>query len=179
MAEEPLKKLRVDRKHRKIGNIAPELADRCYTCGTCAGGCPANRPGPRLGFPEGDPGNSFWHGAGSYRLQVAQGLHPVRPVPVSVPHGHSVDADLPGLPHRPGADKVPGPIHKGTMMNLERGNNLGIPKDDFLFLLADLGVEMENDEDQPCPGFYCRWTKRGPTSSSPSTLKSPSASPTT
>ncbi len=41
MAEEAPKEIRVDRKHRKIGNIAPELADRCYTCGTCAGGCPA------------------------------------------------------------------------------------------------------------------------------------------
>ena len=41
MPEEAVKEIKVDRKHRKIGNIAPELADRCYTCGTCAGGCPA------------------------------------------------------------------------------------------------------------------------------------------
>jgi len=58
-------------------------------------------------------------------------------------------------------DKVPGPIHKGTMMNLQRGNNLGIPKDDFLFLLAELGVEMENDEEQPTPGFYVPVDKEG------------------
>jgi dimethylglycine catabolism B len=41
MPEEAINEIKVDRKHRKIGNIAPELADRCYTCGTCAGGCPA------------------------------------------------------------------------------------------------------------------------------------------
>ena len=58
-------------------------------------------------------------------------------------------------------DKVPGPIHKGTMMNLQRGNNLGIPRDDFLSLLAELGVEMENDEEQPCPGFYVPVDKEG------------------
>jgi hypothetical protein len=49
---------------------------------------------------------------------------------------------------------VPGPLHKGTIMNFERGNNLGIPRDDFLFLLGDLGPEMEDDEKQPCPGFH-------------------------
>ena len=37
-------------------------------------------------------------------------------------------------------------------MNLQRGNNLGIPRDDFLSLLADLGQELARDE---CPGFLC------------------------
>jgi hypothetical protein len=42
------------------------------------------------------------------------------------------------------------------MMNIERGNNLGIPRDDMLHhLLADLGLEMEEDEEHAsCPGFY-------------------------
>jgi hypothetical protein len=51
-------------------------------------------------------------------------------------------------------DEVPGPLHKGVVMNYERGNNLGIPKDDFLFLMADMSVEMDEDEEVPCPGFY-------------------------
>jgi hypothetical protein len=55
-------------------------------------------------------------------------------------------------------DKVPGPIHKGTMMNLQRGNNLGIPRDDFLGLLADLGQELAADG---CPGFYVPVDKKG------------------
>jgi hypothetical protein len=55
-------------------------------------------------------------------------------------------------------DKVPGPIHKGTMMNLERGNNLGIPKDDFVFLLADMSKEME---EEGFPGFYVPVDKEG------------------
>jgi hypothetical protein len=58
-------------------------------------------------------------------------------------------------------DVVPGPIHKGTIMNFEKGNNLGIPRDDFLFLMADLGVEMEDDEEWPCPGFYVPIDKEG------------------
>jgi hypothetical protein len=58
-------------------------------------------------------------------------------------------------------DKVPDPLHRGTIMNFERGNNLGIPTEDFLFLLADVGVEMEEDEKQPCPGFYVPVDKEG------------------
>ena len=44
-------------------------------------------------------------------------------------------------------------------MDLERGNNLGIPKDDFLFFLADLSKEM--DEDEGFPGFYVPVDKKG------------------
>jgi ferredoxin len=55
-------------------------------------------------------------------------------------------------------DKVPGPIHKGVVMCLQRGNNLGIPQDDFLSLLADMGKELEEEE---CPGFYVPVDKEG------------------
>ena len=53
---------------------------------------------------------------------------------------------------------VPGPIHKGVAMCLERGNNLGIPKDDFAFLLADLGEELAQES---CPGFTTPLEVRG------------------
>jgi hypothetical protein len=46
-------------------------------------------------------------------------------------------------------------------MNLERGNNLGIPRDDMLFLLGELGVEMEEDEEHPTPGLYVPVDKEG------------------
>ncbi|MDZ7881935.1 MAG: hypothetical protein U5N53_03005 [Mycobacterium sp.] len=48
-------------------------------------------------------------------------------------------------------DKVPGPIHKGVVMCLERGNNRIPKEDDLLFLLADLSKEMS--EDEGIPGF--------------------------
>jgi hypothetical protein len=47
------------------------------------------------------------------------------------------------------------------MMNLERGNNLGIPKVDVLYLLAKLGMEMGEDEEHPCTGFYVPVDKSG------------------
>jgi hypothetical protein len=58
-------------------------------------------------------------------------------------------------------EQVPGTLHKGLMMNLERGNNLGIPQDEMLDLLARLGLELEHDEQQPCPGFYVPVDKVG------------------
>jgi hypothetical protein len=53
---------------------------------------------------------------------------------------------------------VPGPIHKGVVMDLERGNNLGIPQEDFLFLLNDMSYEME---DEGLPGFYVPIDREG------------------
>lgn len=42
-------------------------------------------------------------------------------------------------------DKVPGVLHKGVAMCLERGNNLGIPKDEFVWLMGELSEEMRNE----------------------------------
>ena len=55
-------------------------------------------------------------------------------------------------------DRVPGPIHKGVVMCLNRGNNLGIPRDDFLFLLEELGEELA---EECCPGFRVPVDKKG------------------
>lgn len=38
--------------------------------------------------------------------------------------------------------KVPGPLHKGVLMCLEKGNNLGIPKEDFVSLVEEMSREM-------------------------------------
>jgi len=39
-AEEMQQPIKVDRKNRKIP-VSPDMADLCFTCGTCASGCPA------------------------------------------------------------------------------------------------------------------------------------------
>ncbi len=54
--------------------------------------------------------------------------------------------------------EIPGTIHKGVVTYLERGNNLGIPKDDFLTLLEGLGEELAKDS---CPGFRPQVDVRG------------------
>jgi len=158
----------IDRKNRKIGNIAPELADRCYTCGTCSGGCPATGLVPIEGVE-----GATWDARKAIRSivfgmeqEVIDSKWPwvctlCGRCQYQCPMGIQLMRTFRAARTARQRDKVPGPIHKGTMMNLERGNNLGIPRDDFLFLLADLGKEMEVDEEQPTPGFYVPVDKEG------------------
>jgi ferredoxin len=160
MPEEAVKEITVDRKHRKIG-MSPELADRCYTCGTCAGGCPASGL-----VPGWDPRKAIRAIVLGLEDEVIESKWPwvctlCGRCQYQCPMGIQLMKTFRACRTLRERDRVPGPIHKGTVMNLERGNNLGIPRDDFLFLLADLGVEMENDEEQPCPGFYVPVDKEG------------------
>jgi hypothetical protein len=54
-------------------------------------------------------------------------------------------------------DQVPGVMHKGVQMCLDKGNNVGIPKEDFLFLLEDLGAELAEE----LPGFKVPVDQKG------------------
>lgn len=42
-------------------------------------------------------------------------------------------------------DKVPGQIHKGVQLGLETGNNLGLPEEDFRFIIEDVASEMAEE----------------------------------
>jgi hypothetical protein len=54
-------------------------------------------------------------------------------------------------------DKVPGVLHKGVMMCLKAGNNVGIPKEDFLFLMEDMSEEVAEE----LPGFRVPIDEKG------------------
>jgi heterodisulfide reductase subunit C len=45
-------------------------------------------------------------------------------------------------------DEVPGQIHKGVQMDVETGNNLGLPTEDFVFIMEDVAEELAEE-----PGF--------------------------
>lgn len=45
-------------------------------------------------------------------------------------------------------DKVPGILHKGVTNALKSGNNLGVPDDDYLFVVEDVAEEIADE-----PGF--------------------------
>jgi len=159
--EAPFQEVKIDRKNRRIGNIAPELADRCFTCGTCSGGCPATGLVPGwdarkairaivFGMEQ-EVIDSKWPWVCTLCGRCQYGC----PMGIQLMRAFRTCRTLRDR------DKVPGPIHKGTMMNLQRGNNLGIPKDDYLQLLAEVGVECEEDAEQPVPGFYVPVDKEG------------------
>lgn len=45
-------------------------------------------------------------------------------------------------------EKVPGILHRGVISALETGNNLRLPKDDFIFIIEDVAEEVAQE-----PGF--------------------------
>lgn len=150
----------IDKENRKIGT-SPELADVCFTCGTCASGCPATNL-----VPGWDPRKAIRAIALGLEQEVVDSKWPwvctlCGRCQYACPMGVQLIKTFRTCRIMRARDEVPDPLHRGTIMNLERGNNLGIPTEDFLFLLADVGVEMEEDEKQPCPGFYVPVDKEG------------------
>lgn len=119
-------------------------ADTCVTCGTCASACPiAGVDGldPRkiirmavLGL-EDELKDSNW----PWKCTMCAKCESVCPSGVEI---MALMRQLRGLRER---DLVPGPIHKGVVTCLERGNNLGIPKDDFISLCEELGEELAEE----------------------------------
>jgi heterodisulfide reductase subunit C len=43
-------------------------------------------------------------------------------------------------------EQVPGQIHKGVELGLKTGNNLGLPAEDFRFIIEDVASEMAQEE---------------------------------
>jgi excisionase family DNA binding protein len=121
-----------------------DWADTCLTCGTCASACPiAGVDGldPRkivrmavLGM-EDELKKTNW----PWKCTMCGKCENACPAGVKI---LALMRRLRGLRER---DLVPGPIHKGVVVCLERGNNLGIPKDDFIFLCEELGEELEEE----------------------------------
>jgi ferredoxin len=148
--------LTVSKKNRKLA-IDAKMADVCFTCGTCAGGCPVT------GVDGFDPRKAIRMAALGLDDELIESRFPwictlCGRCENQCPMGVNIMKTLRKARTLRVREKVPGPIHKGTMMNLQRGNNLGIPRDDFLSLLADVGQELANDE---CPGFYVPVDKKG------------------
>lgn len=124
----------------------------CLTCGACSNGCPVT----------GTPGQEGWNTRMVMRL-LALGLVQeavdsefpwlctgcgrcayVCPMNIDIP------AVMAHLKHLRPRDKVPGSLHKGAQNNVDTGNNLAIPLEDYLSSLADLGQELSEE----FPGFY-------------------------
>jgi ferredoxin len=135
----------------------PSFADVCLTCGTCASACPIAgvdgldpRKIVRMAFLGLDDEliASNW----SWKCTMCAKCEESCPMDVKIVQL------MRNIRSRRERDKVPGPIHKGVVTCLERGNNLGIPKDDFLYLLEELGEELAEEE---CPGFVTPVDKNG------------------
>ncbi len=142
-----------DRSKHNIA-VAPELADRCLACGTCIGSCPATES-----VPGWDARKAMRALALGLEEEVVDSKWPwvctmCGRCEYNCPQGVKLTKTFRACRGARERDKVPGTLHQGILMNLERGNNFGIPQEDYLQLLAELGVEMEDDPEYPGPGFY-------------------------
>lgn len=125
----------------------------CLTCGTCTNGCPIT----------GTPGMEGWDTRKVLRMlafglidEVVESKYPwlctgcgrcVHACPMGIDIV-AINAYMKSLRPR---DQVPGILHKGVLNALNTGNNMAIPKEDYFFLMSDLGRELADSE---CPGFY-------------------------
>ena len=139
----------------QLGHLSPKIyddpswGDTCLTCGTCASACPISgvdgldpRKIVRMAFlgMEEDLIKSDW----PWKCTMCAKCESVCPANIEIVQL------VRKIRSRRKRELIPGPIQGGVTTCLERGNNLGIPKEDFIALLEGLGQELAEDE---CPGF--------------------------
>jgi len=139
-------------KSSEIKNKAPlrpneSLTDMCMACGTCSAGCPLT------GIEGFDPrkivrmvlmgmdkelieSKLLWlcTMCGKCEYACPMGINIV-----------NIIRTARGMVER---EDVPGMIHKGIELGLKTGNNIGLPKEDFIFIIEDVGEELAQE-----PGF--------------------------
>ncbi|SPD73335.1 conserved hypothetical protein [uncultured Desulfobacterium sp.] len=125
----------------------PFLQDHCITCGICSSSCPVSGIDgfdPRklvrlisLGMKD-EAVDSRW----PWICTMCGKCQYVCPMDIHIP---DLVRAVRSMRER---DKVPGILHKGLEAAIRTGNNLGLPKEDFIFILEDVGEEIAEE-----PGF--------------------------
>jgi heterodisulfide reductase subunit C len=141
---------------REKRKLVSQYAELCLTCGTCAGGCPVT------GVDGLDVRKVVRLAVLGLDQEVIDSRFPwVCTLCARCEHACPMKIDLTKLLRSARAmrarDKVPGVLHKGVEMCLKTGNNVGIPKEDFVFLLQDMSAELAEE----LPGFEVPVDKKG------------------
>lgn len=126
---------------RPVGS-PPQL---CMACGTCSAGCPLSGTS---GF---DPRKIIrMVNEGRDEELIASDLPWLCTMcgkcEYACPMGINIINIIRELRGKVERDKVPGQIHKGVELCLKTGNNIGLPQDDFEFIIEDVGEEIAEEE---------------------------------
>ena len=121
--------------------------DFCVTCGLCSSACPVS------GIDDFDPRKLVRMAALGMEDKIVEARWPwictmcgkcenLCPMDIHIP---ALVRNIRGLRDR---DAVPGILHKGLDAAMQSGNNLGLPQEDFIFILEDVAEEVAEE-----PGF--------------------------
>ena len=125
----------------------PYSQDYCITCGICASSCPVS------GIDGFDPRKIIRMVSLGMREEVVASKWPwVCTMCGKCENVCPMEIDIPGVVRKIRSlrdrENVPGILHKGLDTAIQTGNNLGLPQDDFIFILEDVGEEVAAE-----PGF--------------------------
>ena len=126
-----------------------DVIQQCLTCGSCASACPV------AGVDGMDPRKAVRMSVLGLEQELIDSQWPWKctlcgKCEEACPMNVEIAATLRRVRGLRARDQVPGPLHKGVQMCLSRGNNLGIPTEDFIGLCEDLAEELAEES---CPGF--------------------------
>lgn len=121
--------------------------DVCLTCGMCSSCCPAS------GIDGFDPRKLIRMVALGLQNEVIEARWPwICTMCAKCEYVCPMDVDISNMVRSIRSlrdrDKVPGILHKGIEMAMKTGNNLGLPKQDFIFIVEDVAAEIAKE-----PGF--------------------------
>jgi heterodisulfide reductase subunit C len=125
----------------------PFSQDYCLTCGICSSSCPVS------GIDGFDPRKIVRMIGLGLENKVVESRWPwictmcgkcehVCPMEIDIP---DMVRSIRSLRER---EKVPGVLHKGVVAAMKTGNNLGLSKEDFIFIVEDVAEEVAEE-----PGF--------------------------
>ena len=125
----------------------PYSQDVCLTCGLCASVCPAS------GIDGFDPRKIVRLTALGAQQEIVDARWPwICTMCAKCEHLCPMEIDIPnimrGIRSLREREKVPGILHKGVDAALRTGNNLGLPQDDFIFIVQDVAEELAEE-----PGY--------------------------
>lgn len=139
-------------KSSEIKNKAPlrpikSLTDMCMACGTCSAGCPLT------GIEGFDPRKIVRMVLMGMDKELIESKLPwlctmCGKCEYACPMGINIVSIIRTARGMVERENVPGMIHKGVELCLKTGNNIGLPKEDFIFIIEDVGEELAEE-----PGF--------------------------
>lgn len=128
-------------------SVWPCLQDFCVTCGLCSSACPIS------GIDGFDPRKFVRMVSLGLMEELVESRWPwictmCGRCEYFCPMGVRIPDLVRATRSMRGRDDVPGVLHKGLDMALRTGNNLGLPREDFIFILEDVAEELAEE-----PGF--------------------------